>query len=480
MVGQQWSLAQRVGAGIGLALLLFGFVLGIAAYQGLSNLLEQHLSERANSHAHQLALFSADAILIHDYATLERYTSALASEPGVLEVTIRRDDGEVLAHAIRPGLLQGNSATSPMVNSGHAVKRLYVQHNLNIGGSIIGVVKLGVDRGPMEAYLQRLAWIGLGFLLAMIVLIFLGLRWFIERGLIRPIEQLALAANPLSGAQCSEPKSLPEELARLARVFRQLCADVQTHLSGREQAEQLARNATDRLTRQQRLATAGQIAAGVAHNLNTPLGSIRGYAQLLLEQLSEPEQRRKAQLIVEQSESCATSVRNLLTTVHPPKVKQQVFDLHGQLEVSLEVMRPLFRDWGMQVKALGFDSRCDVIGDPAALEQILFNLFSNAAQAGASELSVRLLKNDSSAHCALRIDDNGPGIDARLRDSLFDPFVTEKEPGEGTGLGLYLSRQLAEGMQAGLTLGASEPTKGACFVLSLRCNTNPEGTCHTV
>ncbi len=420
MVGRVWTLAERLTVGIGLALLALSMILGISGYATLSSLFESNLRERAESQARQLALFSADAILVYDYATLERYSKELSDEPGILSVSIIRSDGEVLAEA-------GEQENWPPSST------IKVDQSLQLGNSDIGVVQLVVDRQGMEDSLRRLGISGLIVLMVLLIALFWILRKFIDRGLIRPVQQLAQAANPLNNKNCPEPKDLPQELESLAQTFRGLCSDIKTHLHERESAELRVRNATDILTREQRLATVGQIAAGLAHNLNTPLGSIKGYAQLLSERLTNPEQQHQASLIVEQAESRARTVNNLLTAVRMPEVERKEFNLYQQAMRAIELMRPLLR--GQQTKIVEPENanieNCIAQGDPGAVEQILFNLLTNAAQAGATQVTVKLNQQGSAKSWVLTVQDNGPGIKHELRANLFDPFVTDKPAGEG-------------------------------------------------
>lgn len=455
MVKRSWTLSEQLGAGIGLAMLIMGLVLGSFGYITLSNILEDHLQERAESQARQLALFAADAILLYDYATLERYAKELADEPGIISVKIQRNDGETLAQASNP---ETSSNTSI----------IEVQQRLHIGQLDIANVTLAVDRRSMELTLQQLALVGFVVLLVLIITVFWIMRQFVERGVIKPVQQMVLAANPLKTDNCPEPKDLPEELARLAETIRGLCGEVRAHLIEREHAEQLARLATERLTREKRLATVGQIAAGLAHNLNTPLGSIKGFAQLLCENLDDPKNKQQASCIVTQAESCAATVRNLLTTVRPPEIVLREFDLYQQVVTSVEYMRPLLRDRGVEVIIMNeqnSEDRPKVMGDCGAVEQILFNLLSNAAQANATEVNIDFVVEPDDNNVVMNVCDNGPGISHALGESLFDPFVTDKAPGEGTGLGLYLSKQLAENMGADLFLSSTSSTNGACFSL---------------
>lgn len=463
MVKRSWSLAERLAAGIGLALLILSLILGFSGYATLSNLFENNLRERAESQARQLALFAADAILVYDYGTLERYARALADEPGILSVSILREDGEVLAKAYSEGELTDKST-------------IEVRQNLMIGQSDIGIVKLKVDRQGTETSLQRLGVTGLIVLVALIIVLFWVLRKFVDRGLIQPVQQLARAANPLNSMKCPEPGDLPQELQRLAQTFQGLCSEIQTHLKEQEHAEQKIRDATARLTHEQRLATVGQMAAGLAHNLNTPLGSIKGYGQLLLERLEKPQQKHQAELIVEQAETCAKTVRNLLTAVRTPEVEQIEFDLYQQVSGTVDLVRPLLSGQGTSVIEPDYvaDEKCLVSGDPGGVEQILFNLLTNAAQAGASKIVIEITNHEINNCCVLAVNDNGPGINKELRSTLFDPFVTDKHPGEGTGLGLYMSQKLASDMGAQLNLSESSSGIGASFHLTFTQNKSNE------
>ncbi|NIA02713.1 MAG: hypothetical protein GWO88_00650 [Planctomycetia bacterium] len=455
---RRWSLAERLAAGIGLALLVLSLILGFSGYVTLSKLFESNLQERAESQARQLALFAADAILVYDYGTLERYVKALADEPSILSVSILRNDGEVLAQS------QSNSEITEK-------SIIEVSQNLLIGQSNIGSVQLAVDRQAMEESLQRMGMAGLVVLITLIVVLFWVLRRFVDRGLIRPVQQLARAANPLNSIQCPEPADLPKELQRLAQTFRDLCSEIKTHLKTREHAEQIIRETTARLTHEQRLATVGQMAAGLAHNLNTPLGSIKGYGQLLSERLENTQQKYQAELIVEQAEACANTVRNLLTAVRTPEVEQRPFELYQQVSGTIELVRPLLHGQGTTVIEPEHikDAKCLVSGDPGGVEQILFNLLTNAAQAGATEVVVTI-KQKKDKYCVLLIADNGPGIKPVLRNTLFDPFVTDKYPGEGTGLGLFMSQKLATDMGAELVLSEVNGESGATFELRFNLN----------
>ncbi|MCG7920452.1 MAG: HAMP domain-containing histidine kinase [Candidatus Thiodiazotropha lotti] len=455
MVKRNWSLTERLTAGVGLAMVMLSLVLAGGGYIALSKLFETHLTERAVSQARQLALFSVDAILVYDYATLERYTTELAREPGIVSVLIRRNDGELLAEA----------GVSPELDNPSLI---HVEQGLSIGNSEIGRVFLSVDRAGMVEALFRVGLSGLGLLLLVLAILFLALRKFINSELILPVQQLAQSINPLHAEQCPEPTGLPEELQRLAQTFQRLCGEIKDHLAKRDQAEHMVRSVTERLNRDQRLAVVGQMAAGLAHNLNTPLGSIKGYAQLL-EESGDDSQQHQARLIIEQAESCAAKVTNLLTAVRLPEIEQQAFDLHQQVNGAVELIAPILKGYDVKINppVEPEGERCIVTGDPGALEQILFNLLANAAQAGAIHVNLSVIRTSESGLVHLRVEDDGPGIPSNLQSTLFDPFVTSKPPGEGTGLGLYMSRQIAIQMGAELSMVTQDLNNGACFNLIL-------------
>ena len=217
----------------------------------------------------------------------------------------------------------------------------------------------------------------------------------------------------------------------------------------------------------EKMAVLGQMMAGVAHELNNPLATVIGYAQLLLRGTTEPE--RKLRLVANEAERCRRIVHNLLDVARarpPERAPVGLNELAG-------AVADLFAD---PLRAEAIDLQLDldaalppVRGDRHHLQQLLMNLVTNAQHAlrrrpGAR--CIRLATASGPDGVRLTVEDNGPGIPAALRARIFSPFFTTKGPGSGTGLGLSLSRRTA--VEHGGDLRVEERTGGgARFVVVL-------------
>jgi signal transduction histidine kinase/HAMP domain-containing protein len=213
---------------------------------------------------------------------------------------------------------------------------------------------------------------------------------------------------------------------------------------------------------------------GVSHNLQTPLASIRGYAQ----QLAAGSPDRRLTIITEQADRLSRMVRQLLTV---SRIES------GALRSRLEVFAPVprvRRTW----EALGAD---DVpfsledrgqgwlaLADPDQLDQVLWALLDNAiSYGGRTEVSVSVVANPTGGELTVTITDHGPGVDEADRARLFQRFErgAERPTGEGSGLGLYVSRELCRAMGGELELAPAEPGRGASFIVSLPAEAPEEG-----
>ena len=436
-------------------LLLFGLMVGITVYRGASDMLYQSQHERALALARQLATFSIDSVLVYDYATLERYVAQLGQDKGITFIDVRRADNETLASmGERPDQKQSRYRiiNQPMV----------------LGNTQIGYVELAYDQSPAQVKLNYMGIIGFIILAVMVLAAFWLQKNVLERTIIAPVQRLARVVSPLSKPNDDDIKQMPEELQRLASTFQDLRDEVETHINERTKAEQLARAAAVRLCKDQRLASVGQMAAGLAHSLNTPLGNIRGYSQLARENVTDSQLDSQLLVIEEQTAICATVVDNLLTAVRPPEIHLSNFDLSNHLKSTLALMKPVLQDRGVQ--SIEFKERFEnnkaamVRADPASLEQIIFNLFSNSAQAGAQNIQVVISFRNSKVY--ITVIDDGPGLPKQVLEQLFEAFNTTKAAGEGTGLGLHLCRSLSKEMGGEIKLIKSN-SQGTSFEITL-------------
>jgi PAS domain S-box-containing protein len=193
-----------------------------------------------------------------------------------------------------------------------------------------------------------------------------------------------------------------------------------------------------------RMETIGRMVSGVAHELNNPLTAILAFSQDLLQQEQSPADAEALTTIVQQAQRCRAIVQDLLTFARTKREDRQSI---GIAEIVRRVLPAFERQAAAHAVTLEVavrDSLPPVHANPAALEQVLANLLSNALQAIGTGGAIAVRAEVRGDRLALLVEDDGPGIPADVLPRLFEPFFTTKDPGEGTGLGLSVSHGILE------------------------------------
>ncbi|UCC29321.1 MAG: hypothetical protein JSU86_14095, partial [Phycisphaerales bacterium] len=216
-----------------------------------------------------------------------------------------------------------------------------------------------------------------------------------------------------------------------------------------------------------RLATIGQLAAGVAHELNEPLGSILGFAQLARDCPALPEQASKdVEKVITSSLYAREVIRKLMVFARQmPPQKAQV-DVNQVIDDALYFLEARCAKAGIQVVRELAAQVPEVTADPAQLKQILVNLIVNAIQAmpDGGTLTVSTRTSDTSVVLAVR--DTGIGMEERVLERVFLPFFTTKDVHEGTGLGLAVVHGIVTSHGGSIDV-QSRPGKGTRFEIVL-------------
>lgn len=223
-----------------------------------------------------------------------------------------------------------------------------------------------------------------------------------------------------------------------------------------------------RLARTERLAALGQMAAGVAHEINNPLGGILLYSNIILEELPEDHQAREnLEKIIYQTERSKKIVQNLLDFSRTPSGEMMPFDINRVIETSLSLVKDQSLFLGIDITTSFAAGLPEVKGDRSRLEEVFLNFFVNAADAmdGRGELSISTGLSSANS-VKIVVSDTGKGIDKAYLPHIFEPFFTTKEPGQGTGLGLSIAYGIIQ-QHNGIIDVESEPGKGTTFIISL-------------
>jgi PAS domain S-box-containing protein len=232
----------------------------------------------------------------------------------------------------------------------------------------------------------------------------------------------------------------------------------------------------EQLARSRRLATIGQLAAGVAHEINNPLAAITTCAEATLRDLrSEEETARLArergwaeylEEIVRQALRCKQITRGLLDLSRQRRARREPVEINRLVEQSARIFEERGRARGVTFEVRTDDSLGVVATDEAMVRQILDNLLDNALSAVAEGGRVCVSTGLEGERVCVEVSDDGPGIAPDTLARVFDPFFTTKDPGRGAGLGLAISLTYAEAMGGTLT-AESKPGAGTRFRLWL-------------
>ena len=284
-------------------------------------------------------------------------------------------------------------------------------------------------------------------------------------------------------AGASDFVTKPFEQTELLLRVRNLIEMRFLHRALRRQNETLEvqiQERTHQLLEAEKLATMGNLLAGVAHELNSPLSVILGQVGLFAQSGADPNARARLKDIGEAAERCVRIVRSFLTMARRHSPERGHVSLNHLLREAVELLSFELRVATIEVI---YDLQRDlplVWADGHQLKQVIVNLVTNARQAVQDSAPPRRLRlatryDERRSSVRIAVADSGPGIPAETRARVFDPFFTTKPDGEGTGLGLALARGIVEG-HGGTIQIESPPGEGARFVISLPLGTPPEAT----
>jgi len=332
------------------------------------------------------------------------------------------------------------------------------------------VIKDDIASARQDFFLSRIVVI-----IAIIIVITYLLRFNLDRHIKALIGgAMAIGEGNLNYRVRVQQKS--GEFVRLANAFN--------HMAGRliEQRDAMIRQAEQQLTLERelrhrdRLAVVGRLAAGIAHEMGTPLNVIDGRAAQLQERsdASDEVRLRNLTIIRAQTARIARFVRKLLHLAHPHDLRHEPLDLVPLIKETLELLESNATRAEVSLDLLLDDPTLpiQIEADPDLLHQVFLNICLNGIQAmtAGGRLCLKLMRNggtkDGQDFVAVRISDTGTGILPEYLDDIFEPFFTTKDVGEGTGLGLAVSRQIIE-EHGGWIEVANQMGSGAAFTIYL-------------
>jgi two-component system NtrC family sensor kinase len=321
--------------------------------------------------------------------------------------------------------------------------------------TVLGVVDITYSLAEMNRTLAdhvvKMIVVSGGF----VILVSVTAGWLLKRMIYVPLADLARGAERLAAGDFNQPIPVrsSDEFGRLARSSNTMMAALKT---SHEELADWVRTLEDKVKRRteelrlaeaevargEKLASIGQLAAGIAHELNNPLTGVLTFTSLLRQKMPEGSQDAEdLDLVIRETKRCASIIRRLLDFAREKPPEKTDVDLN---ELAQETVRFVERSAALQQVTIETDLAPDLPllnGDGDLIKQVLMNLIVNAQQAitGPGHILVRTRLHPERQMTEVSVTDTGCGIPAANLQRIFEPFFTSKEVGKGTGLGLSVS-----------------------------------------
>ena len=487
MAGYRPSLTVSILAFLGSLLVLTWLLFSLLAFKTAASDLYSQKGEHAHTLLNAFVSLLPDSIptypegFIPPDAQASRYIQKLTEESAFSRLTLLDKGGKIILSAGREGSnpydpFQGLSKTadgSYILPDGSGLAYLV---SVIRDGEVVGKAGLLLSLAPEKARLIRSRQIlMLYFVLDFILLLGLG-SFVLSRIVVNPINRLLSATEKITGGQYRQRLKVSGsvELARLAHAFNDMASaldnknqQVTEQMAALEKANSELRQAREESLRTEKMASIGLLAAGMAHEIGTPLASIMGYADLTAgEQPDNPAIQDFARRISADCSRIDRIVRGLLDFSRPRTASGEQTDIRAVVISTVELMsqQGVFKQ--LDVKMEINDGLLPAHCDQHQLQQVIINLLLNSRDATAAGGVITIRACQKTAHICLDVIDSGAGIPAESMKHIFDPFYTTKPPGKGTGLGLAISARIIEGFGGRIT-ASSVVGKGSCFTVLL-------------
>lgn len=282
---------------------------------------------------------------------------------------------------------------------------------------------------PIEN-MRRSIWMLLGVLLVISLLVSIWAAWELSR----PVYDLANVITRYADGdhQARYQDKRRDEIGIAGKAFNYLTSSLERAELERDKAEKQARQS-------ERLASVGQLAAGIGHEINNPLMNIMSLAALIEEAVKDNKEAvSDIQLLQKEGKRCARIVQGILSFARENKPDFTEFNMSELVDETLNLLRHRTESAEITI-VTELQSNLYMLGDPNQIQQVLVNIILNAVQASPAGSTIHIKSGKDIDYIAVEILDRGTGIQQQDLNKVFDPFFTTKSEGEGTGLGLSVS-----------------------------------------
>jgi two-component system NtrC family sensor kinase len=349
----------------------------------------------------------------------------------------------------------------------------------NHAGSIIGILYVGVLERLYTSNRDRVILLFFAIATAGFLFIILVTDYMV-RQITRPIGEMVNATHSIAAGRFDRDVNVfsEDEVGELAQSFNTMLASLRQMRGDLEEwgstlEDKVAQRTQElvamqhRVAQSERLASLGMLAAGVAHEINNPLGGILSLTALALEDMPERDPAREnLEEVIRQSERCKEIVRGLLAFSRQQEAGSERVDVRQVLNETLALVSKQAFFFNIELVNKCRHDQLTVIADHSQLQQVFMNIIMNAVQAMGERGTLTVETRESESFVETRISDTGKGIPPEDIDRIFDPFYSTKADGEGTGLGLSIAYGIVAKYRGNISV-ESEMGKGTTFIIRL-------------
>jgi signal transduction histidine kinase len=449
--------------------------------------LQTTMREQMLAHAHTLRVALENHYSGERLMDVHQLINALSDNPKLYRATLFDENGRLVASTSNvPGqTLLYDTEVKEVIRTGETKEHLQRAGNaeyfaiimpVDLGAGRRGAFEIAQPTTFVKAEIAQARRNYMLVFLVIVVVIFVVVYGVLRFGLQRPIKALLHGTAEIGRGNLDYRVAVSQrggEFAQLAEDFNHMAEQLAEQRSTAAHEAEQKLSLERELRHRDRLVIVGRIAASVAHEMGTPLNVIDGRAAQLLSRPDAPPEIRQRNLTIirDQAVRITRVVRQLLHLAHPHELRRKSLKLDRIVADTLELIEAEAARAGVEIK-LTPGKRAFVSADQDLLHQVLLNICLNAIQAMPSggQLSIECVRDgairDSSQFAAVSISDTGSGIAAEHIERIFEPFFTTKDVGEGTGLGLAVSRRIIE-EHGGWIEVVNGPEGGAVFTVFL-------------
>jgi signal transduction histidine kinase len=434
---------------------------------------------------------SAAALAFSDPKAAQENLSALQRKPEILAAAIYSPDGRIFTQWKRA---DQNDIVVPTKASaaGHRFEsgQLLLFKSINTQGEILGTVYLCSGLGRLQAHLLRSMSI-VAVVIISLLLVTLILSNVVQRAISDPILNLAKVARVVSEDKNYAIRASGkghDEIGQLIKTFNQMLTQIeesdtalrdanaalQTEVIERKRTDaalheksEEARSMTQQLWQTAKLATMGELAASIAHELNNPLATVTLKIESLIDELDEDDPKRRSLEIVEQEvDRMGGLISQLLQFSRRSQQQTSTIDIREEVKKTLELVHFYLNKRSIVVTTDFAPDLPPIHADRQQLRQLFLNLFTNASDAMVHGGNLAIAVRSADGQVLTTVTDTGAGISPENLPAVMEPFFTTKPEGKGTGLGLGICRRIVQDHRGTFEI-ESEVGKGTTIKVAL-------------